>query len=168
MSIIDTLITDRTAASKYNASDINRVEGAVDYLVGRFNDLPGELLDYQESLDVSPDALYEVSYSHPVATPTTKTDWTGLDKPRTSDYARYLSNVGDVRDVTALPEGTPETPADLDYMTHTKVNNIELILLAVDTATLAIEAEIKASIDQVPPGFRYCGTFYTGQEVILP
>ena len=197
MSVIDTLITSRTQSDiqyraelreryinrtatsaeiaewatglkgAYNASDLNRVESAVAYLVGRFNDLPGELADYLNSLGVAPDALFNVPYSHPISL-TVKTNWAVADIPLEAQMVRYISNINTIRAVIDVPSETPATPTDVQGLTVTEANDIEAILKAVDGATLALEALKKSYADLTADAWRYCGTFNCGQGVILP
>ena len=85
MSIMDTLVTDRTQADvdarndkgTYNASDLNRVGAAVAYVAGR-------LLECGTSVDVSP-----------------KQDWPESDTPTASQMERYRSDVAALRDALA-------------------------------------------------------------------
>jgi hypothetical protein len=197
MSVIDTLITGRTQSDiqyrselreryinrtatpaeiaewvaglkgAYNASDLNRVESAVAYLVGRFNDLPGELADYLNSLGVAPDALFDVPYSHPISL-TVKLDWAVADIPLNTQMERYISNINAIRSIITIPAEAPATPPDVQGLTVTEANDIEAILKAVDDATLALEALKKSYADLTADAWRYCGTLNCGQGVILP
>ena len=113
------LITDRTQADvssvksgqknlvdgkgAYNASDLNRVEMAVEYMTRRL-------------------AAYNLR-------PATKTDWTQGDVPKQSDMARYLSNVRDIRDT--LPTGSI-LPDSMDRLTYVGANQIEKALIDTD------------------------------------
>ena len=138
MSIIDTLITNRTqgdvdtlrgfldtpfvgwsaemiaefnaAAMKgaYNYTDLNRVGNAVTYVAGRLED---------------------AGYYVPVSP---KIDWIESDIPTESSMVRYLDDVETIRNtLTVLPD-TPEVPEDMAGLTYEEANDIERILLAVD------------------------------------
>lgn len=138
MSVIDTLTTDRaftdvelardmsrrgwaqlTAAEKtawlaglkgaYNAADLNRVEQAVNYVAGRLNA-----------------AGYPVTVSTPRG-------WAESDIPTKAQLDAYLADVAALRAVLPVPTGTPETPEDMDKLTYTEANDIESIILIVDT-----------------------------------
>lgn len=110
------LITDRTLADVqnktdkgyYNATDLNRVGSAMQYLAARF-------ADNGYTIDVSPE-----------------TAWTMEDIPTQSDMTAYLSYLGTLRGMLALPAGTPETPSTMDFLTYVTANNIEKILEIVD------------------------------------
>lgn len=135
-------IKDRTATSAewsewlsplkgaYNASDLNRVGEAVQYLA---------------------DLLASFGYSVPVQP---KTDWTIEDIPRAADMDTYL---GDVRRIKEKFYGTTPLPATMNDLTAEGANNIERLL-----------AELDVYIGRMTAGFRRCGTFKSGQGVILP
>ena len=112
-----TLITDRTAedvANKtakgfYNASDLNRVGAAVEYIAGRFTAL---------------------GYSCPV---TVKKDWLTSDAPTASQMETYRQNIVTLRALIAVMKSTPETPETMRFLDYIKANDIERILLDLDT-----------------------------------
>ena len=137
MSIIDTLITDRAQADKerveelaakgydamtdaekaewlgelrgaYNASDLNRVGSAVDYVAGR-------LRGCGISVSVAP-----------------RMDWQETDIPTKAEMAAYLADIAALRAPLPLRDGTPPGPADMLGLSWEEANAIESILLAVD------------------------------------
>ncbi len=116
MSIMDTLVTDRTqtdadARNKkgtYNASDLNRVGAAVAYVAGR-------LLECGTSVDVSP-----------------KQDWSESDTPTASQLERYRSDVAALRDALAAMPTTPQAPNTMENLTWGKANDLEKILRDTD------------------------------------
>lgn len=139
MSVIDTLVTDRTEADvsryselrdkgwaemttaeraewvagmkgAYNASDLNRVASAMSYLSQRFA---------------------SAGYSVPVSSPT---DWANGDIPRKDDLDTYLDDLRRIRDALAVMDTTPSAPGSMDYLTWAKANDIEKILVDVDDA----------------------------------
>lgn len=132
-TIIDTLITDRTQADvervrklaakgfstmtaaeqaewlagmkgAYNASDLNRVGTALNYLAGRLASICGKSIAW-----------------------TAKTDWAVTDIITASRAAEYRRQIQDIRDALAYPAGTPDAP-QLGRLTYTDANNIERIL----------------------------------------
>lgn len=158
MSIIDTLITDRTQADverwaylrdkgwanmsederaewdsdmkgSYNASDLNRVGEAMNYLAGRFR-------QYGYSVIIHP-----------------KTDYVPSDIPRESDMAQYLDDLRVLRSVFEVLSTTPEVPEDMEDLTQEEANDIERILL-----------DINAVIEKVFRSFLRSGqfTFWSG------
>lgn len=197
MSVLDTLITDRSQSDvayyedlrskyitrtitseqkvewdsglkgTYNASDVNRVESAVAYLQDAVNGLPLKLIDYMNAIGVAPDVLFQVPYEYPISLET-YTNWQRAEDDFRLAIDRYLGNIKFLRGVLELPDGTPDVPIDIEQMTYQEANNIETILLAVNTALIALEELKKSLIDLVPPSWRRCGTFYANQEVILP
>ena len=139
MSVIDTLVTDRTEADvsryselrdkgwaamttaeraewvagmkgAYNASDLNRVASAMAYLSQRFA---------------------SAGYSVPVSSPT---DWANGDIPRKDDLDAYLDDLRRIRAALAVMDTTPSAPGSMDYLTWAKANDIEKILVDVDDA----------------------------------
>lgn len=110
MSIIDTLITDRTGGP-YGVTDLNRVGQAVNYVA---------------------ELLISAGYSVPV---NPKTDWSTLDVPCESSMARYLQDIETIRSILAVLESTPETPPDMDSLTVQEANDIEKILVDVHFLT---------------------------------
>ena len=139
MSVIDTLVTDRTEADAsryselrdkgwaamttaeraewvagmkgaYNASDLNRVASAMAYLSQRFA---------------------SAGYSVPVSSPT---DWANGDIPTKGDMDTYLDDLRRIRAALAVMDTTPAAPGSMDYLTWAKANDIEKILVDVDDA----------------------------------
>ena len=132
------LITDRTQADVaernakgyYAASDLNRVGYAVKYLAGR-------LRSSGVSVAVSP-----------VLT------WTDADWATPTTMKGYLADVQTMRDALKLASTTPEVPEDMEQLTYTEANEIEAILLALDT-------HIKQMLMTVDAGWAM-GLAYTG------
>lgn len=106
---ISTLVTDRSAGTYYNASDLNRVGAAVQYVAERFA-AQG----------------YTVTV-HP------KTDWTEKDIPTASELETYRQNIATLRALLAVIKSTPETPETMRFLDYIKANDIEQILLDLDT-----------------------------------
>ena len=109
-------ITDRTRADVanqndkgfYNASDLNRVGAAVEYIADRFAAL---------------------GYDCPV---TVKKDWLTSDAPTASQLETYRQNIVTLRSRIAVMASTPEAPASMAGLDYVKANNIEQILLDLD------------------------------------
>lgn len=133
-TIIDTLVTDRTQADvervqalaakgfaamttdeqaewlagmkgAYNASDLNRVGTALNYLTARLDTICGRSITW-----------------------TAKTDWAVTDIATASQAAEYRQQIQDIRDALAYPAGTPDAP-ELARLTYTGANDIERILV---------------------------------------
>lgn len=88
----------------YNASDLNRVGTALNYLAGRLGPICGKIITW-----------------------TAKTDWTVTDIATASQAETYRQQIQDIRDALAYPAGTPDAP-ELARLTYTDANNIERIL----------------------------------------
>ncbi len=99
---------DAGMKGKYNATDLNRVGSAVNYVAGRLN---------------------TQGYSVTVAP---KIDWTDTDSPTPAQLTAYLADVATIRTALAVYADTPETPADMEKLTFAEANDIERILLDVD------------------------------------
>lgn len=133
-TIIDTLITDRTQADAervkelaakgfaamtsderaewlagmkgaYNASDMNRVGTALNYLAARLAPVCGMSIAWAA-----------------------KTDWAVTDIITATQAEAYRKQVQSIRDALAYPEGTPDAP-ELGRLTYTGANDIERILV---------------------------------------
>lgn len=160
MSVIDTLITDRTQADvdratalaakgwkamppdervewlagmrgAYNATDLNRVGEALIYLMDRLN-----------------------GFGY-VVTVTPRTEWTIGEIPAPADLKHYLDDVATIRAVMELPPTTPDVPPDTDRLTLEEANDIERILAAIEK-----------NINQVAGAFRRSNapSFWSGSE----
>lgn len=157
MSIIDTLITDRTQADvnrvltlsakgwagmsaeeqaewsaglkgAYNATDLNRVREAMEYLAGVF-----------ESYG------YAVTFQ-PVPT------WSFGEIPTEEQMAAYLANVTALRAVLDMPSATPAVPADMVLLTYIEANSIEQILV-----------DINQLLENMAASWFYSGEIYCGE-----
>ena len=118
------LVTDRTQNDVangtkngyYNSEDLNRVGSAMVYLRDRLN-------DNGYNINIEPE-----------------TAWTVSDIPTQSDMVYYLGCLGTLKAVLPLPPGTPDAPETMENLTYTGANNIEQILLDVETMLNAIVA----------------------------
>lgn len=94
----------------YNASDLNRVGSAMDYVAQR-------LKSCGISVSVSP-----------------RTDWQETEIPARAEMAAYLADIAALRAALPLRDGTPPAPGDMLGLTWEEANAIEAILLAADDA----------------------------------
>lgn len=97
-----------TVKGAYNASDLNRVGVALNYLRSMLADL-GYL---------SPSAFEA------------KTDWAMTEIPSAVEFFKYLTYVSLIRDATKQFAETPLAPADAGAFNYSGANDIEKILLA--------------------------------------
>lgn len=108
--ILDELIFDRTQADvtarnargTYNASDLNRVGGAVLYIAERLLSL-GYLVDV----------------------PVPKTDWAENDVPRRSEIALHFASMHALGKIPTFPVILPVIPDGGGKLTFTGANDIE-------------------------------------------
>lgn len=137
VSVIETLVVDRTKADvdrwqalhdkgyfnltasekaewlagmkgAYNASDLNRVGQAMQYLSERFR-----------------------TYGY-ISAVTARVDWTMTDIPVQTDMEAYLSDVRHLRGLVAMLTTTPQTPASMELLTWSTANDIEKILADIE------------------------------------
>lgn len=93
----------------YNASDLNRVTEAVEYLATRIRGY-GNNLDALSGQGV----------------------WSMEDIPTSDSMRRYLDNVGLIRSSISVLPSTPSIPGDMEDLTVDEANSIEKILVDVD------------------------------------
>lgn len=129
MSVIDTLITDRSAEDvaellellkagelppedhkgAYNASDLNRVGEAVTYVRGRL-----------AGIGIRADGE------------TLRTDWTAADIPRHSEMAAYLGAVEAIREKVRDYRPGAALPESMRNLGFNEANQIEALLSAAE------------------------------------
>nr|DAZ13970.1 MAG TPA: hypothetical protein [Caudoviricetes sp.] len=62
-----------------------------------------------------------------------KTDWDVNGYLTVADAPRWLSNIKAIRSLCSGKNNTPETPASLNYLHYTIINQVEEILLDIET-----------------------------------
>lgn len=166
MSIIDTLITDRTFddvrsltnKGLYRAEDLNRVESAMAYLAGRLTNF-----GYKANISAP-----SINHAEPTGEFTEDDDgtliavmrrwtdgtWIESDIPDFDQMKRYLENLEIVRFAAPVFPTTPQVPPDMDMLTYREANDIEQILVDVDHIMNNIEA-----------AWMYSGEIYAGGVV---
>lgn len=92
----------------YNASDLNRVGAAMQYVADRLGEFG-----------------YDVSIDQ-------KLDWTSVDWPTPETMGTYLADLEELRSKFAIMQTTPTVPEDMEKLTYTEANNIEKILEDID------------------------------------
>ena len=160
MSVIDTLVTDRTRADAeraaqlnglwaggewtgtpeeraewsaglkgaYNASDLNRVREAMEYLAGLFG-----TYGYAVSLQVMP-------------------TWSDSDIPTEAQMTAYLANLTALRGAAAVPPATPAVPESMERLTYVTANDIERIL-----------ADLDRQLANMAAAWYYAGELFSGE-----
>lgn len=113
----------------YNYTDLNRVGAAVAYLAGFIN-----------------------GYGYTVSV-AAKTSWAQGEVITPADAAVYITDVAAIK---AAFYGTTNLPTAMSGMTYAEANNIETLLL-----------EVESYINQMIAGFRRCGNATCGQGVFL-
>lgn len=92
----------------YDYTDLNRVGGAMAYLVSKFG-------EYGYIVSINP-----------------KTDWAKEDAQTESQMTQYLADLQKLRDTLSVLKGTPEVPPTMKKLTLQAANNIEKILENID------------------------------------
>lgn len=62
-----------------------------------------------------------------------KTDWDVNGYLTVADASRWLSNIKAIRSLCSGKKDTPETPTSLNYLHYTIINQVEEILLDIET-----------------------------------
>ena len=112
----------------YNYTDMNRVESAVEELKRRF---------WEKGTKLSL---------------VTKTDWARTDWPTKADLARYFHNVSEIRGAVVVDLKTPAVPTTGKLFDYKIANDIETILLAVNSW-----------LNKVDSSQMYSGDLYLGE-----
>lgn len=137
-----TLITDRTAADfqrwEYlrdkgfeNMTEAERAEWSAGKLKGSYSS--ADLNRVGTALNYLRNRLAEASYITYPTDFTAKTNWTITSIPTAADLTYYLKCVSNIREAMAQFETTPPAPTDTGALNIDEANNIEKILIDVET-----------------------------------
>lgn len=137
-----TLITDRTAADYNrwltlrnkgfaNMTDTEKADWLTGTMKGAYN--KADLNRVGECLNYLHDKLKDAGYINYLNTFTAKTNWTIASIPTTADLTHYLKCVSHIREAMTQFATTPPTPADTGGLNYEEANNIEKILIDVET-----------------------------------
>lgn len=107
MSVIDTLIIDRTPDDFYGSDDFNRVGRALLYIAER-------LRTFGILVPILP-----------------RTDWKYTEHVTQEDALEYLNDVKTIRVALSMPPDLPEVPDGIRPFDAQEANDIERILVAV-------------------------------------
>lgn len=145
----------------YNASDLNRVESAVDYLAGTLRDLVAGLKAYAAERDVGWDVIFAPPFDPEEMYPETKQDWQAEDIQTPEDMARYLGNVKMLRE--SLDYDTPALPEAMDDLTWQGANAIERALKNLDSAIILFRGDMQILIENTAAAWFYSGEINSGE-----
>jgi hypothetical protein len=160
MSIIDTLIVDRTQA---DVEEVRRIRNKI--LSGGLSSLTSaertawlggmkasynymDLNRVGEAVNFLRDELAELAV---IVDVTGKTDWTVTDTPTQEQMTTYLQNIEKLR--AAFPVTTENTPDTMRWLTIEKMNAIEKILKDVETV-----------VKNIMNGWFACGELCCGES----
>lgn len=187
MSVLDTLITDRTeadaklkkelaalgydnmtAAQKalwdaglkgaYKPSDLNRVGQAVLYLQDYLNGVQSKLDAHRAIYHVAPDAEWTVDWD--TLSLTMKTDWARTDKPTAAQMETYLTNITLVTACIAILRALPSS---MGKLTAQGANAIEDAILREYDAAVQYVADKEEAIENAASIWWYSGEIYGGE-----
>lgn len=145
----------------YNATDLNRVGGAMNQLAGVLAALPDELLDYLGSKSVAPDAAFEVPYNPALMGWAQKVTWQVDEIPTPEELALYLSRVTLLRE--AMDYDTDPLPTTMERLDYIGANAIEKALVLLAHIITAWTAQTKQAIDRTAQGWFYSGDLFGGE-----
>ena len=152
---------DSDLKGAYNASDLNRVESAVDYLAGVLRALPDDLKAYAKEKVVAWDKFFDVPYDAESVTPTVKKDWVKSDIQTPEDMTRYLNNVVWLRNT--IEYATAELPSTMNGLTWQGANAIEKALVDLDEAIERLRAQTKYYLDLTAKSWCFSGEVFAGE-----
>lgn len=104
-------VSNRTKKGYYTAMDLNRVTEAMEYLNEKLRTLG-----------------YESGY-----TPIKDSEWLESDNPTRQQMGKYLENVRKIRAAFLVFSFTPEAPESVRMLDYVNANNIEKILIDVES-----------------------------------
>lgn len=152
---------DTAMNGAYNASDLNRVENAVEVLQDILLALPDDLREYAETLGVAWDAFFEITYSLEPLVLDTKTDWLIEDIPDSEAMERYLGNVATLRSI--MEYETDELPDSMEGLTITGANAIEKALELLNTEIDKFRQMRKSQMQNTAAAWFYSGDVYANE-----
>ena len=163
MSIMDTLVTDRTAADKETlAAALARVNsgagtaGDMELILNPDNKGAYNYTDFNRVGAALAYVAARLNAAGAFLRLSPKTDWTEDDEPTASQMTYYLQMLHAVRAVLAVLATTPAVPASTDHMTYNDANDIEQILLDVDEL-----------ISKMAAAYRHCGAAVCGMGGLI-
>lgn len=152
---------DTALKGAYNASDFNRVEGAVETLLEVLLQLPDDLRDFAEFFGVAWDTFFDVPYSPSVLSLETKTDWTREDIPDKASLNRYLGNVATLRSI--MEYETDELPDSMEGLTIDGANAIEKALELLNTEIDKFRQMRESQMQNTASSWYYSGDVYANE-----
>ena len=145
----------------YNATDLNRVGGAVTYLADILIKLPDEMLDYLASIGVAPDAFWAVPYDPEDYNITGAVGWQESAIPTAEQLSEYLAKVVLLR--AAFEYDTDPLPESMEHLTYTGANAIEKALARLKEAADAWQADKEQWADNTAKAWYFSGDLYAGE-----
>lgn len=140
----------------YNASDLNRVETAAQYMANELIITETAARMYANTMNVAWDSNFDFPYDpDDYDDIVVKTDWDEMDIPSNSQMTRYLDNIKLLRDAITAPY--PVLPDSMNNLTYNSANAIEQVIYVLYNALLDVDADITDRILRTSKSFVYSG-----------
>lgn len=146
----------------YNASDLNRVGQAINYVAQEETSMATALTAYRVAKGVAPDSQFDLPFDASQISVNPKTDWAVTDVPNETQANDLLSDLGEVRQSLTLPADVPPIPTTLNGLDYITANAIEYILFAIDQTLDGIDEDIKGKIDRSADAWIYSSEMNCG------
>lgn len=147
----------------YDAEDLNRVEGAVEFLSGELERVYEAVKDFLAQSGVADDTFFSIPYKPEDLDFFTKTDWEQGDDPTPDDVSRFLENVKKI--CSLIEYNRPPLPNSIERLGIDGANNIEKSLQGLEVAAVALEAKRKNQIDRTASSWYYSSEIYGGEAI---
>lgn len=147
----------------YNYSDVNRVEGAIEYLANRLAQTPTDLKELAESLGVSwNDDFFGMPYDpEDYENVETKTDWSANDVFTEKERVDYINKIKHVLSALDLvPENFPQS---LEKLNYAGANVIEKSLVDFDYSFMYLIFQKYTYITNASRAWFYSDDLYGGE-----
>ena len=140
----------------YNATDLNRIGQAIDFIAGNMVAAAATLAAYRAARGVAEDSQFDLPVNtSAVSEIDAKTDWTIPDIPAKAQTDQILADIATLRAGMPLPVDAPDLPANMDALDYLIANDIEYLLYAIDEAFNGLTEDIEGRIDRAADAWYY-------------
>lgn len=160
MSIIETLITDRTESDVAEWARL-RNKGLLGMTPAELETwMAGMKGSYNPAIDMNRVGMameyvwtHMKSFGYVIATISPKTDWEIGDIPTEDQLNHYLEDLKIMRSAISVTRDTPAAPETMDFFSWAEANNIERILVTLETL-----------LNEISKAFRHSGVTISGMN----
>lgn len=145
----------------YNATDLNRVEGAVSYLYNKLNDTSSVLKEYAIEKGVAWDKIFDIQFDANNIHVIVKLDWDNADFFDVENQERYLANVRLIGGT--LGDDVSYLPTSFRRFDYNSANNVERSLVNLNTNVDNFVEKQKNNIDNISKSWYYSNEIYGGE-----